>query len=168
MKLMSREISLRYFAELETSEQAETAVLISDLTHSQMCKNNKVAPLEPEDVMGKYLGLIATRDDEFAGFIGAEPRFKFKAYVMSKVGSLIVAEAHQQLGLGTILVHDMTQTLVNEGVVPFAFHNPASGFAFFKSGYIPAIRGDLPKNQVSLYDNQAVIRLPFNRENIAA
>lgn len=152
----STRLHLEFFHDMDHVKQEQSAQLISELSKGQTSHESRMVPLEPDDVLEKYLGLLATKKTDFAGYISAAPLVDFKDYKMSKVGSLVVAETHQNEGVGSILVKTITKRLETEKIIPFAFCNLRSVFAFFKAGYKPVSEGDLPPGQHSPYGNLGV------------
>lgn len=155
------EMPIEIFEALSPKEQHKTANLISVLSKSNNSAERKVAPVEPEDIFLKYFGIVAMHNGEFAGYIAASQPTWHDNVLMCKVGSLVVAPLLQQRGIGSVLVEEMTESLLTEVKVPFAFCSDYSIKAFLRAGYIPALDIDIPEGETSLYGNKAMV-YPMN------
>lgn len=146
-------IELHTFRRLPTELQQQFALEISSETFSQFAAEQKIIPVEPESILQRELGLVALQNDLFAGYVGATKLNDQYA----QIGTLVVLEQHQGLGIGAQLISDITKQVIELDLQPYTFCNPSSQLSFKKAGYTPALPSELPPGANSQFNNQPMI-----------
>lgn len=131
------------FRTLPAGVQDEFAKKISNYTNGLEGEQPQMLPVEPEDIHTK-MGLVALRDREFAGYIGALDPIEHHGSWMSEVGTLWVPEGYRGQKIATILSLGMSLLLENDGVTPYVFCNPLSQGVFAGIGYVQAAGSEVP------------------------
>lgn len=149
------DIELRTFSELSDTEQVKFASQIAAETQAKFMAEQKIVPVEPEAILQREIGLLALHNGRLAGYVGATN--VDAAY--TQVGTLIVLEYNQGSGTGKQLVVGITELVVGEERLPFAFSNPNSQPSFEFAGYTPAKPRELPPKAQSQFNNQPMIHL---------
>lgn len=148
-------MNIHHFNELPTDQQLDIAELVSHETKSLHGAEQKIIPIDPEDVFLKDIGMVALRNNTLLGYIAAsrsdlDGRF-------TKVGSLVVPSQFQGLGVGNELISAITKEVVQFGSTPFAFCNQNSQSCFAETGYTGALPEELPPDFRSPFGNQPMI-----------
>ncbi len=149
---LGRNISLSTFDALPDARQHEIAGIISRAT-SQPDEHGDIPqmlPITEEDIFGKFLGVVASVDGRFGGFIGAMQPDTHRDTDMSEVGSLWVEPGLRRHGIGGVLVQTASNLLKLEEILPYAFCNPQSLHIFARNGYDEATLRDVPEVAGSL------------------
>lgn len=156
-------IDIYYFEDLG-SDKEQIAHKVSGYTTSAQGQEQGVAPISFDEVIESKLALVAFIGNEYAGYIrGKEPIFKEGSdYPYQQVGTLVVAAAFANRGVGGMLVEEITTKVVGKRNIPYAFCNKVALPRFSKAGYVKAMPDELPLKTVSLYGNEAVV-YPLNK-----
>lgn len=146
------EVALKTFDLLSSEDQQKTAEIISHATTQPDINGElpQMLPMNPCDLYKKFMGLVASVDGEFAGFIGASTPISHEGQAMSEVGSLWVESGLRQHGIGGLLVNAASHLLQLENIRAYAFCNPHSIGLFARNQYTPATLLDVPQEAGSL------------------
>lgn len=138
------------FNELSDSMQHEIAQHISDYTYGKLGEKPQMLAVKPEDIMKKFLGIVALQTATFAGYIGALEPETHNTQSMLEVGSLYVPATHRKQGIAHGLITTISKQLDANGHTPYAFCNPDSILIFNEEGYENAEAGEVPESAFGL------------------
>lgn len=128
------------FETLPLGQQQVVASLVSEFTYA----HEELVAVKPDVLMQRHAGFVALRNEQFAGYIGAdEPRY-YDHKLLTKVGSLVVMPEYQNNGVSIGLIHHITKDVVSRSQVPYAFCNELSELSFKRCGYVAPEEGQLP------------------------
>lgn len=146
-----------YFEDLSHAKKYEIAGYIATY-NNQAHEKAKIAPVTTTDILESKLALVSIVNGAFAGFIRAkEVAYTESGNPCQQVGSLVVARAFLNQGIGTELIAEMTDEVICRQNTPYALCNQKSELRFAKVGYIPAQPGDIPPGIVSIYGNKPLV-----------
>jgi hypothetical protein len=138
----------------------KVAEWVAEQSHSQFVQEQKIAPVEPEDIYKNYAGVVAVQGIAIVGYVGAKQPVWIEEHgrSLSQISSLIVHREHQKQGVASGLVRAITREIAEDRLTPFAFSGPASQSVFKQANYEP-VRGDvsLPAGVVSMFGNPALM-----------
>jgi hypothetical protein len=95
-------------------------------------------------VLTRHMGFVAMVNDVFAGYVGSKEPDIHNGYIMPEVGSLWVPKEYRKHGIAHKLVSVITDVIISNGELPYAFCNPLSKVIFRESGYNNANDQDIP------------------------
>lgn len=149
---LGHKISLATFDTLSQRRQREVAETVGRATSQpdSMGEAPQMLPVDPEALYNKFLGVVASIDGEFSGYIGAMNPTEHQSRAMAEVGSLWVEPGMRMHGIGSMLVNTASHLLLLEGIHPYAFCNPHSIGVFERNQYHPATLLDVPLEAGSL------------------
>ena len=137
-------LELHIFGEMLDDEQFKIANLVSSYTKGELGESPQMLPVTPEEIFGKYLGVVATKDGIFAGYVGATKPALHNGLYMPEVGSLWVPKAYRKMGIAQAIVQCISITLDVTGHIPYAFCNPLSSGVFKHANYEEAASDEIP------------------------
>ncbi len=154
------------FAELSHNEQFIIAGIVSAYSHPSTQKvlhdsQPTLVPVEHAEIMASEHALVSFVQDSIAGYVRAKPNSSaaHNNQEFREVGSLIVLKPFRRMGIGSALVTSITEAVVTEGQIPYAFCGPDSQALFERVGYQTASQQDLPITAISQLGNQAMVNL---------
>lgn len=137
------------FEDLTERNQKEIATYIAEYTNGNLDEVPQMLPVTSDDVYAKHLGFVTlatteSAEDTFAGYVGASCPQEWQGQQMCEVGTLWVPQNFRKQGIAHGLVSAISQALVVQQKLPFAFCNPKSKPVFMQVGYVEAEVADLP------------------------
>lgn len=123
-----------------------------------------IAPVAVDELLETELAVVAWEGTEFAGFMRAKNTIETSpsGFQYRQIGMLVVAEQFQGMGLSRVLIEDVTQFVIEDQVIPYAFSSPASQHSFLRCGYTVALPGELDAFGQSMFGNEGMV-LPYSQ-----
>jgi hypothetical protein len=149
-------MEISYLDGLGASEQENIARYISSYSVSS---DSQISKVTIEEILESNIALVALADGDFAGFIRTKNGINVNNYGYScqQVGSLVVASSFRGQAIAPELVKDMTECVVLEGIMPFAFANRQCKEIFVNNDYTSALIGEIPMLASSELGNEAMV-----------
>lgn len=120
---------------LSSGCQQDIADQVSEYTKGNMGEKPQMLPVDPSDVLDKFVGYAALENGQLAGYMGAVTPEEHNLVVMSEVGTLWVPEQYRGQGIAHALINIVTADVVGKGIKTYAFCNPLSQSIFEERGY---------------------------------
>lgn len=150
--------SLFLFEDLTTEKKTKIAEYVSDFTNSQEGNDSKIKPISFQTVMEDIYGAtVAFEDSRFAGYVSPGEVWQGEELDYQQIGSLVVPLAFRGKGIATELVNSARDEVIQDWNIPFAFCSANSQPVFSKSGFEPALPGELPDGVKSKFNNVPMI-----------
>jgi len=148
---------LQYF-NLHGGDRA-TAEWAAEQSHGQFSQNEKVRPVEPDDIYGYYAGVAAMQGTAIIGYVGAKQPIWMEAdgHSLSQISTLIVPAEHRGQGVAGQLVRAITLVVAAEWYRPFALASACSRPSFRAAGYVDLAPSKLPPGVTSAFGNPAMV-----------
>lgn len=153
-------LEIKNFNSIEIDKQYEIATNIEDYTNGKTNEQPQMLPVTTEEVFKKYLGFVAFKENDFAGYISSNIPEEWNGNKMSEVGSLWVPYKHAKQGIAHFLVENCTKELDDLGIVPFAFCNSLSLNIFKDNNYKESLEECIPESTFNL-----CIKCPVKPDN---
>ncbi len=144
------DFEIQKFSEVGHNLQIATAHLVAAYTNGELGDMPQMLPVSPEEIFNKHVGFIALSNDSFAGYVGAANPIEWGGHLMSEVGSLWVPDVFRKHGVANSLVQTMSEYLLEQSLLPFAFCNSKSNSIFKRNGYLDAVNGEIPDSAFGL------------------
>lgn len=135
---------------IEFELQYKIAKQIENYTNGKTGEQPQMLPVSCEEIFNKYLGLVAIKEKEFAGYISSNNPIEWKGNLMAEVGTLWVPKEHSKQGIGHALVEKCTESLNGLDILPFAFCNNKSLPIFKDKDYKEDSEVSIPESAYSL------------------
>ena len=152
--------TLSHLMTLDARQQLSIAESVAERSQRP---DASIAPITVDQLLETELAVVAWEGDEFAGFMRAKNTIETSpsGYQYRQIGTLVVAEQFRGMGLSRVLIEDVTQFVIEDQVIPYAFSSPASKRAFLRCGYTIALPGELDAFVQSMFGNEGMV-LPYS------
>lgn len=149
-------MNFRYFEDLDKKLAYNIAEYITTFSSNE---ENGIARVSMDTILECDLAIVALVNNRFAGYIRAKEDIldEVKELPYRQVGSLVVVPEFQGNGVASMLVNKITDDVIAEWSIPFAFVNSASESTFLASGYEYNLPGELPKSASSVLHGKSVV-----------